>query len=352
MSKHRSLGRQAGFTLVELLVVIAIIGVLVALLLPAVQAAREAARRSSCQNNLRQIGLALQNYHDTAKRFPPGAFISRPDPTQGQLRAFHHTWLTSLLPYVEQSPLYGTIQFKGTQAWGQPHIGTQIEILRCPSAGSQNDVTESHGLATTNYAASEGWSYGDTSAILIPTASDSILSRLMGRGGSYAGLFAGARSNDLADVKDGTSNTVAVAEVSYDGKFCEPCGALGWRYNNGTMYDGRDRFAPLESVFRSAFVYTSKHGPLSAPPYRLPDDSGPAVPDAWFKDIPKSHPPTYVSQWGVNSDYSGADSAHSSGIVQFVRCDGSVGQVTSGTSWGFWVTINGINDRGINTELQ
>ena len=96
------LGRRSvprGFTLVELLVVIAIIGVLVALLLPAVQTAREAARRSQCSNNLRQMGLALQNYHDTQMAFP---INYRPKGTTGQTDYATWSWMQGILPYIEQ----------------------------------------------------------------------------------------------------------------------------------------------------------------------------------------------------------------------------------------------------------
>src|SRR6185437_12220051 len=95
----------SGFTLVELLVVIAIIGVLTALLLPAVQAAREAARRAQCNNNLKQIGLAIANYESTFKQLPPGAFW---EPSLG---VYHGPILVQLLPYVEQAQLYQLFDF-------------------------------------------------------------------------------------------------------------------------------------------------------------------------------------------------------------------------------------------------
>src|SRR5579883_117908 len=95
-------GRRRGFTLIELLVVIAIIGVLVSLLLPAVQKVREAANRASCQNNLKQLGLALQNYHTSNQCFPPGqTHIKFPS---GQVVGY--SWITQILPYVEMDNLY------------------------------------------------------------------------------------------------------------------------------------------------------------------------------------------------------------------------------------------------------
>lgn len=122
-----------GFTLIELLVVIAIIGMLVALLLPAVQNAREAARRSQCQNNLKQIGLALHNYHDTSRCFPMGAHV----------RTFSWGSLLSLLPYIEQRAAFQTVDFnasncclwtKTKQAAGQQEPATvRIPNYTCPS---------------------------------------------------------------------------------------------------------------------------------------------------------------------------------------------------------------------------
>ena len=104
--------RKSGFTLIELLVVIAIIAVLIALLLPAVQQAREAARRSQCKNNLKQIGLALHNYHDTANKFPSG-FVTRAWPSPGtgattELSCW--SWGAMILPYIDQAPMYNTLQ--------------------------------------------------------------------------------------------------------------------------------------------------------------------------------------------------------------------------------------------------
>ena len=101
--------KRSGFTLVELLVVIAIIGILVALLLPAVQAAREAARRMSCGNNLKQIGLALHNYHDTYKTMPPAIVYTRPPAQNARNGRPYWGWGALVLPYVEQTPLHDAL---------------------------------------------------------------------------------------------------------------------------------------------------------------------------------------------------------------------------------------------------
>ena len=161
-------GKHGAFTLVELLVVIAIIGILIALLLPAVQAAREAARRSQCTNQMKQIGLALQNYHDVQKTFPPVAIFGRQGPFPQ--RSFHHTWLTAILPYLEQMPLYqstnlripvltpGANPFGAAQAVvGQAIVSTVVPTLLCPSDAGFRDPSRTWGIAITNYVASEGY---------------------------------------------------------------------------------------------------------------------------------------------------------------------------------------------------
>jgi prepilin-type N-terminal cleavage/methylation domain-containing protein len=130
--------RRRGFTLIELLVVIAIIAVLIALLLPAVQQAREAARRSQCKNNLKQIGLALQTYLDSARTMPASHYRVFPlagNPTPAA------TWDCMLMPYMDNAPLFKSINFNAvyvlaTQWSGatqQKALETQIPVLRCPS---------------------------------------------------------------------------------------------------------------------------------------------------------------------------------------------------------------------------
>lgn len=340
MTRYSALRARPGFTLVELLVVIAIIGVLVAMLLPAVQAAREAARRSSCSNNLKQIGLALHNYHDTNRKFPTAGFLTRPGTTPAQPLAYHHTWLTSILPYMEQKPLHDSTNFN-LRAWDQPIVGTQVATLRCPSDAFLLDPQESHGIAVTSYAGSEGYhwwataelnpAWGGNWAVFLPIHGD------------YSGLFACTRNFTMANIKDGTSNTVVIAETD----------SLG--YKNGgfnTSGTGIPRVGRGESVFRSAFLYTGYTGQSKQSPYQKPDDSGAEVDPSWFRAGPHSYCPSYLTAWGINVDWEGASTVHAGDMLQCLRGDGSVTGIQENVEYRIWISINGIADRANVTAPQ
>ncbi len=193
---------RRGFTLIELLVVIAIIAVLIALLLPAVQMAREAARRTQCRNNLKQIGIAMHNYHDTENCLPWG---------QGPFNWNDWSAFTLLLPYMEQAPIYNAINFMSSRSGGfiNPaapgtviNTTTQriaIEIALCPS--DVNRLTNAEGR--TNYAACSG-----ASPRLFP---DTATERAALPNGLF-GPVPDGRAVVLKDVVDGTAFTAAFSE--------------------------------------------------------------------------------------------------------------------------------------------
>lgn len=240
------LRRTRAFTLVELLVVIAIIGILVALLLPAIQAAREAARRTECGNNLKQIGLACQNYHDTFKKFPatycgPGGWTTN---------SYRGSVKIRLLPYIEQSALYDAIDFRfDTDGQCFPNTTNQIRLtflpaFRCPSSGE--DPLTPWGVAGDNYAAScgptpESWSGSpscpcDANQFYQPYMSHPSLSSFYD--GNPAGPFTrNPASGDtvyhctMARVRDGLSNTIFFGERL---QMCSDHAHNGWyTTNNG-----------------------------------------------------------------------------------------------------------------------
>ncbi|RMG00675.1 MAG: DUF1559 domain-containing protein [Planctomycetota bacterium] len=232
----RSFRREGGFTLVELLVVIAIIGILIALLLPAVQAAREAARRSQCTNNLKQIGIGLHNYHDTLGVFPPGGLWYTNNVSAANFKKNRGSMLFHLLPYVEQNQTYQ--QFKPIDAYafqqfttpisGQPPYiaGTIISVYRCPSDASPDRNDEQVGpvpernLALFSYAGSKGPTLtGDNPAGRCPERAAWATYALSTSDKKPAGPFT-RRGRDycarMADILDGTSNTIFVGEIRGD----------------------------------------------------------------------------------------------------------------------------------------
>ena len=147
---HHRTHRTPGFTLIELLVVIAIIAILVALLLPAVQQAREAARRAACKNNLMQIGVALQNYEMAHRCLPPGS-VNATGPIQSTDSGYHMSWMVQLLPHIDEGNVFRHIDFgqdiyamANREARAQP-----IEVLRCPSSILAPTITSQINVPTT-----------------------------------------------------------------------------------------------------------------------------------------------------------------------------------------------------------
>jgi len=223
--------RRRGFTLIELLVVIAIIAVLIALLLPAVQSAREAARRAQCINNLKQIGLALHNYHSALGSFPPGHGQSADKlgySDKGYANWTEWSAQAMMLPYMEQTPVYNSINFgycggyNDGQTINATAWATKVSTFACPSDNYVNagNVTSGTGLPNSNsYRASIGTTSmaGWNAAIQTPGYATCESDPFFGGGASgcqpYAtGLFAYWISYGINDCTDGTSNTVAYSE--------------------------------------------------------------------------------------------------------------------------------------------
>ena len=231
ITRSRDKASHSGFTLVELLVVIAIIGILIALLLPAVQAAREAARRSQCINNLRQIGIALQNYHDVSLTFPS----SYRGPYGYDASNTGRSWLFAILPFMEQTVLQGQSNYTlplGNGAAGSSTYTvntkvsqTVVKALLCPSDQNQGGLMGGRAnlndtRAVNNYkgVAGSNWAWGDP-----------ICQHTFPKGGYWPGNNNGLDNGNgilmrnqnnysqgwikMADVEDGTAQTFIVGEA-------------------------------------------------------------------------------------------------------------------------------------------
>ncbi len=226
-----------GFTLVELLVVIAIIGILIALLLPAVQAAREAARRAQCQNNLKQIGLALHNYHNTHKIFPPSStwIPETADNIQtANNRNLRANWVILILPFLEQQPLYEKFDLNkpipddtdtvvgGVVKNNRVARGTQLSVMMCPSDPYNRNLFNGSASSSTNQMG-DGWARGNyaaNAALGFMTAtwhsgvSSAAFSSSQGwQSPTTRGVMGANTSLSIEEIRDGTSNTVLVAEI-------------------------------------------------------------------------------------------------------------------------------------------
>ena len=237
---------RAAFTLIELLVVIAIIAILIALLLPAVQQAREAARRSQCKNNLKQIGLALQNYHDNFKQFPPAAIGSRSAPVavakDGAVddeindatgRGLVIGYAAVILPYIDQSPLYKTINLNALRMTDNNAIwSTQLPGYACPTdSGAIQYTGNSATFARGNYACVMSNSGINASSIWQSTwANMTAASR---------GAMGVAGAAGMQALQDGTSFTSMVLEVRASRDAADPRGT--WAYPPGASIYGAGR---------------------------------------------------------------------------------------------------------------
>ncbi|HEV7280342.1 MAG TPA: DUF1559 domain-containing protein [Pirellulaceae bacterium] len=239
---------RSGFTLVELLVVIAVIGVLVALLLPAVQAAREASGRTSCGNNLKQISLACHLYHDSFKKLPSNGWTGQPLPFVRK-PGVSLSWMLAILPQMEQQPLYDQ-WWSSDHYWNDPENGAstgtsppgsnlwiaaqRIPAYLCPTDGSNEDgvmttqggimkmgsgmlpvpvLLEGHPVGVTNYKGSMGTNWNV--APHIPDASFNVptANPLTHSNGVFGVKSAGLYTKNFAGIPDGLSNTIMIGEA-------------------------------------------------------------------------------------------------------------------------------------------
>jgi len=315
MSKSVRKPSLRGFTLIELLVVIAIIAILIALLLPAVQQAREAARRTSCKNNLKQIGLALHNYHDSYKTFPPAKLNSGMYQSTVNGPTLNTSGWVMLLPQLDQKPMFDLYNFNVASSWsnargvlvGNPMQGVddsankqvynkRLEVLECPSdpnAGfelirninTETDAYSANGARQTSYLFSTG-------AFTDYDANYTALS-----GHVRQGAFGNNGAARIRDITDGTTNSIAVGEAN------------GGRYKTSTVY----------GPWALNGMHTCCHGRVYNNNNTLPLTIG--------------DPVAYPRDWSINAAYQGRtdgktyawvfNSQHSGG-AQFVLCDGSV----------------------------
>lgn len=233
--------RNRAFTLIELLVVIAIIAVLIALLLPAVQQAREAARRSQCKNNLKQMGLALHNYHDTAQMFPPALVSSGRYNNATYTPVLNTTGWVLLLPYLDQAPMYNMYNFNvpssvsnpygrplaggaATDTTNQPVYSTKLAVHVCPSdpaqgaefnrlPNTQSDFYTANRVRRSSYLFSSGdthdysQAFGYFSGLTYSDSSSGTTVQM-----TYQGAFGNDGGARIAEIIDGTSNTILVGE--------------------------------------------------------------------------------------------------------------------------------------------
>ncbi len=324
-----TVSRKRGFTLIELLVVIAIIGILIGLLLPAIQAAREAARRATCVNNLKQIGLALHNHHDSRKKFPASSTI--PGGT-GSTTVNGWSWLTYLLPYLEQQVLYDELDVKknpqGPTVSSTPAAFLiEVSAFVCPSYSGpkyQNQDDNPPTGALTQYKG------------MGATHAQSLQRALAGQGTpKYPGnhpdgvLFPGAM-HKIAALTDGTSNTVMACETIEES-------AAAWCIGQtATLVGLPDTVAYNNSHGQGPFYTPVGNGPYNGkydeegnmglvPTWigwdyeQPPRGDGPYIPTPFEANAPGG--------WGSNAQLPAGVSSEHPQVVNHVWGDGSVHSV-------------------------
>jgi prepilin-type N-terminal cleavage/methylation domain-containing protein/prepilin-type processing-associated H-X9-DG protein len=317
--------RRAGFTLIELLVVIAIIAILIALLLPAVQQAREAARRSQCKNNLKQLGLAMHNYHDSFLVFPPGGignvlWSSDPSVSRG-LNTYRLSWMPMLLPNLDQAALYNSFvpYMNGFDAsgapvqlgpWVWPNVKTVLPALMCPSdpEGGKNNILGFQG----NYGACMG-----STGSLVGT--DATATRLNG-------MFYQMSKTSMKSLVDGSSNTLMCSENKvFQDVAGTPDSSNDWR---GAYYDNYGVTSWISTQF---------------PPNTM-------EPDRLRRCINKPKDPCIFTTSTSSNTVMFARSYHTGG-VHALLADGSVRFVSENIALVTWQNLGSRNDGTVLGEF-
>ena len=240
--------RSRGFTLLELLVVIAIITVLLTLCLPAIQKARADARLTQCQNNMKQLGLALHNYHDACKTFPPGWTQHHPQPGP-QTR---YGWATLILPFIDQAPLYKRLDFSTQRAEPIDQFQSRLAAYRCPNDATDDVNSQRGNFGTMNYSVNFG-------PVAPPRLIENGLAEfwpgqlptpLKTNGLAYLNSKIGVR-----DILDGTSNTFLIGERSAIGSAAIWMGVRSNEFETDQVTD----CAPGHEINKSEAGFSSRH---------------------------------------------------------------------------------------------
>ncbi|HEV3439924.1 MAG TPA: DUF1559 domain-containing protein [Gemmata sp.] len=236
---------RKAFTLIELLVVIAIIAILIGLLLPAVQKVRDAAARSSCQNNLKQLALACMSYHDTTGYLPYDCSPEAGNSATWGMGGTNWSWIAHVLPYIEQGPLYSGISGGGNldlvtlvAAYNTGLLGTTIKTLMCPADNPPASLMTSRadlggytiGLTSYKGVSGQNWEWGGFN---YPGTSSCVYANDYYGLGDGDGIFFrgdGNKKKKITDIHDGTSNTFMVGEdIPLFNEWCS------WPYSNNAV---------------------------------------------------------------------------------------------------------------------
>jgi prepilin-type N-terminal cleavage/methylation domain-containing protein/prepilin-type processing-associated H-X9-DG protein len=270
--------RHQGFTLIELLVVIAIIAILIALLVPAVQKVREAAARTQCVNNMKQVGLALHAYHDAKKRFPPASQVPfatvNQDSNLDFRLPFGPNWAVMILPFIDQGPLYtqanpdsypGISPVPNVSKWSAANMttlagintswtnirGQVVPVYLCPSDNPNNQVPYNDTTSAHGFPAVSGWARGNYGVVCGFNDYDhqnggaTITSTTSGVSTISSPMMAANYGCRIVDVTDGSSNTIMVAEIRAGISPLDPRGVWALGFPSSSIVNaGRDATNP------------------------------------------------------------------------------------------------------------